>query len=88
MIKGISRQMVEVTDIGNPYFERAFFVVRQQYCEASSSLLDHEAHCVFKAADGYSGLKRAQRLHTLRRWGLILLGAALGALCMYGCIVL
>ena len=28
MIKGIHRQMIEVTHTGSPYFERAFLVVR------------------------------------------------------------
>ena len=88
MIKGINRQMIEVTDTGNPYFERAFFVVRQHCRDTSASLLDHEAHCALNAADGYSGLRRAGWLRTLCKWGLFLLGVTLGALCMYGFLVL
>lgn len=80
MIKGISRQIVEVTDTTNPYFERVFFVVRQQCKEAPSSLLDAEAHRLVNTATGYTGLKRARRLRSLRRLGLFLIGAGIGAL--------
>lgn len=80
MIKGISRQIVEVTDTANPYFERVFFIVRQQCREASPSLLDAEAHRLVNAATGYTGLKRAKRLRSLRRFGLFSLGVGIGAL--------
>ncbi len=87
MIKGTSRQIVEVTDTANPYFERVFFVVREQCREASPTLLNHEAHRVVNTATGYTGLKRARRQRILGRWGWILLGAAVGALLMYGFIL-
>ena len=31
MIKGINRQVIEVTETGNAYFERALLVVRPSY---------------------------------------------------------
>lgn len=80
MIKGISRQIVEVTDTANPYFERVFFIVRQQCREASPSLLDAEAHRLVNTATGYTGLKRARRLRSLRRLGVFLVGVGIGAL--------
>ena len=80
MIKGISRQIVEVTDTANPYFERVFFIVRQQCREASPTLLDTEAHRVVNAATGYTGLKRARRARTFRRVSLFLIGVGFGAL--------
>ena len=83
MIKGTSRQIVEVTDTANPYFERVFFVVREQCREASPTLLDHEAHRMVNTATGYTGLKRARRWRVFRRWGLLLLGAVIGAALMY-----
>ncbi len=82
MIKGISRQIVEVTDTTNPYFERIFFVVRQQCKEASPALLDAEAHRLVNAATGYTGLKRARRLRLVRYWGLFLMGVGIGALAL------
>lgn len=83
MIKGISRQIVEVTDTTNPYFERVFFVVRQQCKEASPTLLDAEAHRLVNTATGYTGLKRARHLRLVRYWGLFLIGVAIGALALH-----
>ena len=82
MIKGISRQIVEVTDTTNPYFERVFFIVRQQCKEASPALLDAEAHRLVNTATGYTGLKRAKRLRLIRYWGLFLTGVGIGALAL------
>ena len=79
MIKGISRQIVEVTDTASPYFERVFFIVRQQCREASPSLLNAEAHRLINTTTGYTGLKRAQRTRLLRKCGWLLLGALIGA---------
>ncbi len=79
MIKGISRQIVEVTNTANPYFERAFLVVRQRCEEASPALLSTEANRVVNAATGYAGLKRARRLRMWYRIGLLLAGAVIGA---------
>ena len=43
MIKGVNRQMIEVTHTGSPYFERAFFVVRDGSSQPSEELLRHMA---------------------------------------------
>ncbi|MBQ9861953.1 MAG: hypothetical protein IJO75_06810 [Clostridia bacterium] len=83
MIKGISRQIVEVTDTTNPYFERVFFIVRQQCKESSPALLDAEAHRLVNTATGYTGLKRARRLRLARYWGLFLMGVGIGALTLH-----
>ena len=80
MIKGISRQIVEVTDTANPYFERVFFIVRQQFKETSPALLDAEAHRVVNAATGYTGLKRARKARLFRRVAIFCLGVGMGVL--------
>ena len=46
MIKGINRQMIEVTHTGSPYFERAFLVVRAECSQPSDETLQHMAHKV------------------------------------------
>ncbi len=79
MMKGISRQVVEIADTTNPYFERVFFIVRPQYREASPTLLDNEPHRVVNPATGYPGLRRARRLRMWRRIGFAALGACIGA---------
>lgn len=51
MIKGINRQVIEVTETGNPYFERALLVVRPSYRD------DDESGCVRRPADGSRGVR-------------------------------
>lgn len=43
MIKGISRQIIEVTETQNNYFERAWLVVKPEYLNVGVSMLDREA---------------------------------------------
>lgn len=65
MIKGVHRQMIEVTHTGSPYFERAFLVVRGEAADTDREKLDRLAGKVVEQAATYRGL-RHQRL---RRWG-------------------
>ncbi len=83
MIKGVNRQMIEVTHTGSPYFERAFLVVRPQAGEPSPDTLECIARRVVQQADSYAGLRRQrQRLH-LRRALLCGIGAVGGAAIMW-----
>ena len=43
MIKGISRQIIEVTETQNNYFERAWLVVKPEYLNVGASRLESEA---------------------------------------------
>lgn len=85
MIKGVNRQMIEVTHTGSPYFERAFLVVRGQSDCPDSDRLHRLAEKVVEQADTYAGLRR-QRLRTRsRRLVEMLLAAVVGAgLCWLG----
>ena len=38
MIKGINRQIIEVNDTGNPYYEKAFLVVKPEYKETQEEI--------------------------------------------------
>ena len=62
MIKGVNRQMIEVTHTGSPYFERAFLVVRSGGETASADSLHRLAEKVVQQADTYAGIK-LQRKH-------------------------
>ena len=67
MIKGINRQMIEVTHTGSPYFERAFLVVRAGSSQPSEEMLQRMAQKVVQQADTYAGLRRQRiRLWTRR----------------------
>lgn len=70
MIKGINRQIIEVTDTGNTYFERALLVVRPTCSECEDDLLREEARRMLKAAGGYSGLRKYRRKRQLQRIAL------------------
>ena len=73
MIKGVHRQMIEVTHTGSPYFERAFLVVRGGHTPEADTL--HTlAHKVVEQADTYAGLRR-------RRWRLWLRRGLFGLCC-------
>lgn len=74
MIKGINRQIIEITDTGNPYFERALLIVRPNCTDAPGDRLHEEASRLVRTAGGYSGLKRSRR-HRMR---LLLLGSGSG----------
>lgn len=76
MIKGVNRQIIEVTDTGNCYFERALLVVRPNCADLESDRLHEEARRLVAAAGGYAGLRRNKR-RSSRRTAFI--AAACGA---------
>ena len=43
MLKGVNRQIIEVSDTGNAYYERAILFVRPQYRDAQQALLEKQA---------------------------------------------
>lgn len=59
MIKGVNRQIIEVMDTGNQYFERALLVVRPGYTDTEPTRLREEAQRMLRKAGGYAGLKPA-----------------------------
>lgn len=86
MIKGVNRQIIEVTDTGNEFFERALLIVRPGFTDLTPGRLHEEAQRLVKHADGYSGLKfnrrrRVQRL-LLQGGGCGAAGMLIGALLM------
>lgn len=89
MIKGVNRQIIEVMDTGNEYFERALLVVRPACVDADAVLLREEAQRVLRTAGGYTGLRGQRRRRYLRRlmYGLatgaagVLLGIGIALLC-------
>ena len=72
MIRGIRRQIVEIADTENPFFERAWLVVRPG-CTDREDSLQTEGKRLLRHASPYTGLRLARR----RRRLLALLTAAL-----------
>lgn len=58
MIKGINRQIIEVTDTGNVYYERALLVLKPEYSSAQRALLEREAKKVLKRMQVPSSVKQ------------------------------
>ncbi len=85
MIKGINRQMIEVTHTGSPYFERAYLVVRADCGHPSEEQLHRLAQKVVQQADTYAGLRKQRRRWRCRRGLEILLSAVGGALLFWLC---
>ena len=82
MIKGVNRQMIEVTHTGSPYFERAFLVVRGD-APPQEEKLHRMAQKVVEQAGTYAGLRR-QRWRQALRWGVFaLLCGGGGAMLMW-----
>ena len=82
MIKGVNRQMIEVTHTGSPYFERAFLVVRGD-ATADAAKLHCMAEKVVEQAATYSGLKRRRWRNLLKQCAFALLWGGGGAALMW-----
>ncbi len=82
MIKGINRQMIEVTHTGSPYFERAFLVVRADSSQPSNETLRQMAQKVVQQGDPYAGLRRQRARLWARRavWSAVCAAAGAGLL--------
>ncbi len=80
MLKGVSRQIVEITQTENPYFERVFLVVRPICREVSTQQLDAAARRFLQQQTPHSGLKRARRKSLASYLLLLLLGSAIGVM--------
>ena len=82
MIKGVNRQMIEVTHTGSPYFERAFLVVRTDGGQPSEKTLQQMAERVVRQGETYAGLRRQRQRLWVRRvlFALICGGSGAGLL--------
>lgn len=86
MVRGVSRQIIEVPDTGNIYYEKAYLVVKPEFSDAQRTLLEKEAKRVLRAMDAPSSIKQKNK-----KWMTVLyfLAAALvGAGIMAGCFFL
>lgn len=83
MLKGINRQMIELTSVDSPYFERAFFVLRPDCADPDVTHIQDEARRMLQTVGGYTALDRnRRRARTLRfLWGGV--GVAVGAVTAY-----
>lgn len=83
MIKGVNRQMIEVTHTGSPYFERAYLVVRASAGQPTEETLHRLAGKVVQQADSYAGLRKQRRWLWMRRIVCAIGYTGLGAVVMW-----
>ncbi len=79
MIKGINRQMIEIVDTGNPYFERALLVVQPGISRTDSEQLHREAQHLLQQTGSCSQLRRQRARRLWEKLWLSLLSALIGA---------
>ncbi len=84
MIKGVNKQVVDVTEPDSAYFERVLFFVKPEFSGLGESALRRKADLLLHDAEGerVAGVKRPlkKRLGGMVKIGLAaLLGAALTA---------
>ena len=83
MIKGVNRQMIEVTHTGSPYFERAFLVVRNSVVQPPQENLQRQAEKVVQQAGTYAGLRRQRWIRMTQQGVFGLICAVGGALLLW-----
>lgn len=61
MIKGVNKQILEVTNTDNPYFERIIFFVKPEYKNEDRALLEREAQTISKRAKKPPRIRRSKK---------------------------
>lgn len=61
MIKGVNKQVLEVTNTDNPYFERIIFFVKPEYGNEDRAKLKKEAESFAKTAGKPPKSRRSKR---------------------------
>ena len=59
MIKGINHQIIEITETGNIYYEKAYLVVRPEYKKSQEALLKKNAKSYISGIKAPSAIKRS-----------------------------
>lgn len=57
MIKGINKNVIDICETGNPYYERAILFLKPEYSDIHYDILKKEAKKFLKGIDTTSSLK-------------------------------
>jgi hypothetical protein len=87
MLRGINRQMLEITETNNLYYEKAFLVIRPEYTNAQQALLEKEAKAILKRMKPPSCIKAKTKLFywTIRMGISAIIGGGISALILILC---
>lgn len=72
MLRGVNRQVIEVTETNNLYYEKALLVIRPEYTGAQRHILEKEAKAMLKRMKPPSAIKVRSKLW----YWLVRLGSA------------
>lgn len=61
MIKGVNRQVVEVSDTGSEYFERILFIVKPEYATVSEGKVRERVEQIAQATGAPPPIKAKRR---------------------------
>lgn len=73
LIKGINKQVIDICETGNQYYERAILFLKPEYADIQREILEREAKKFLKGIGTASSLKTCNRV---LYWGIRLGGAA------------
>lgn len=62
MIKGINRQIIELSQTPSTYYEKAWLIVKPEYANLHEHLLEKEAKKLLKELDAPSSMKTKHNL--------------------------
>lgn len=79
MIKGVNRQVLEIHDTGNKYFEKALFFVKPEYSTLSENRLRDAIQKTFGDYNSVPKSKSKKALSILFRIFTLIVSASFGA---------
>ena len=59
MMRGINRQVVEISEPESAYFEKVIFFVRPEYCGMSEAVMRAKANGIIKEKENPPAMKKA-----------------------------
>lgn len=80
MIKGVNRQVLEIHDTGNQYFEKALLFVKPEYATLSETRLRDAAQKAFGVCDKIPSCKRQKAAGLILKALSLFASAGTGAL--------
>ncbi len=88
MIKGVNRQVLEVTNTENPYFERIIFFVKPEYMNEDRAKLKKEAETLAKTTHKPPKVRRTKKeIRYLIFQSALCVGAGVAITFLLNCIV-
>lgn len=63
LIRGVNRQIIEVTEINNAYYEKAFLFLRPEYTETQKDILEKEAKTLLKYIGKPATIKKEENFY-------------------------